>query len=251
MRKNLCFILNELINNVNELIRLGKGDLGRLEHIKETIENSKKLYNSDLNYINDLVKEHLSSENELTVTNEKNIQVPTTNSTGNSFCDNCGSALAHDSVFCNKCRENVQKSTQSKKSASNYSHSIPDSITIKIPRFDMALAGVVLIIVSVIVVNVIPINNLGFSMASIKALCDSPLGAIGKAFSEDAVTTCSEINGIIDIFWILGFIGLILILVGISTKKNMTITTDKPHSRYLTPEDDISYKREDENFKDL
>lgn len=244
--------MDELINDVNELIGLGKGDPGRLEHIKETIENSKKLYNSDLNYINDLVKEHLSSENELTVTNEKNIQEPPTNSNGNSFCDNCGSTLAHDSVFCNKCRENVQKSTQSKKSTSNYSHSIPDSITIKIPRFDMAFAGVVLIIMSIIVVNAIPINNLGFSMASVKALCDSPLGEVGKAFSEDAITTCSEINGIIDIFWISGFIGLILILVGISTKKNMTITTDKLKTKYLSPDDDITFnKEEDENFKDL
>jgi hypothetical protein len=65
MRKNLCFILDELINNVNALIRLGKGDLGRLEYIKQTIENNKQLYTSDRNYLYSLIEKHLGENQKI------------------------------------------------------------------------------------------------------------------------------------------------------------------------------------------
>jgi hypothetical protein len=45
--------LDELANHVNELIRLGKGDLGRLTHIKDTT-TKQDLYESDKEYLEKL-----------------------------------------------------------------------------------------------------------------------------------------------------------------------------------------------------
>ncbi len=53
--------MGSLLNDVNTLIAKRVGDLPRLEHIKETIENNKKLYNSDQNYLNELIEKHLFS----------------------------------------------------------------------------------------------------------------------------------------------------------------------------------------------
>ncbi len=48
--------MGSLLNDVNTLITKKVGDLSRLEHIKETLENNKQLYNSDRNYIDGLIK---------------------------------------------------------------------------------------------------------------------------------------------------------------------------------------------------
>lgn len=250
--------MSSLLDSINALIDKGVGDLSRLEHVKETIENNKKLYNSDLNYINDLVKKHLSSENEQTVTNEKNTQEPLTDSTVNSFCDNCGSALAHDSIFCNKCVENIQKSTQPKKSISDYSHSISDStpitIPITIPRYDVIVPGIVLMILSSMVFFV-PINDMGMSTVDVSNLCKGPLGLLAQAFGgENAVNACALINSIISMATIIGIVGLILTIVGIFTKKVVIINAldnkkAQSHSRYLTPDDDITFNKNDKKSK--
>ena len=52
----------DMINDVNELIRLEKGDVSRLEHIRVTLEKNKKLYNSDRNYLKKLKESHLSMD---------------------------------------------------------------------------------------------------------------------------------------------------------------------------------------------
>jgi len=48
-----------LINDVEELIALGAGDKYRLNDTRERLERGKKLYISDLEYLEKLVKTHL------------------------------------------------------------------------------------------------------------------------------------------------------------------------------------------------
>ena len=96
MRKNLCFILDELINNVNELIRLEKGDLGRLTHIKDTLQQNKTLYESDKEYLEKLSRQYLDGK-----PNEDETHYDQPNS--NLFCFKCGQNLKSDNSFCPIC----------------------------------------------------------------------------------------------------------------------------------------------------
>ena len=52
----------ELLEIVNKLIKLGKGERGRLEYIKEMLENNRKLYNSDLKYVENLKSRYLHND---------------------------------------------------------------------------------------------------------------------------------------------------------------------------------------------
>ena len=51
--------MNSLLDDVNELLRLRQGDLGRLEHIKATLESRNVLYISDTKYLRELTREYL------------------------------------------------------------------------------------------------------------------------------------------------------------------------------------------------
>ena len=51
--------MRSLINDVEELIALGAGDKYRLNDTRERLERGKKLYISDLEYVEKLVKTHL------------------------------------------------------------------------------------------------------------------------------------------------------------------------------------------------
>ena len=51
--------MRSLINDVEELIALGAGDKYRLNDTRERLERGKKLYISDLEYLEKLVKAHL------------------------------------------------------------------------------------------------------------------------------------------------------------------------------------------------
>ena len=49
---------NSSLDNVNELLRLEYGDKGRLEDIKRRLGNGQILYNSDNNYLEQLLNRH-------------------------------------------------------------------------------------------------------------------------------------------------------------------------------------------------
>jgi len=51
-------VVNSSLDNVNELLRLVYGDKSRLEDIKRRLENGQVLYNSDDNYLQQLVNQH-------------------------------------------------------------------------------------------------------------------------------------------------------------------------------------------------
>jgi len=52
-------IVNSLLDDVNALLELKQGDLGRLEHIKATLESRNVLFISDTKYLRELTKEYL------------------------------------------------------------------------------------------------------------------------------------------------------------------------------------------------
>jgi hypothetical protein len=49
---------NSSVDNVNELLRLEYGDKGRLEDIKRRLGNGQTLYNSDNNYLEQLLNRY-------------------------------------------------------------------------------------------------------------------------------------------------------------------------------------------------
>lgn len=97
--------LDELVNHVNELMRLGKGDLGRLAHIKDTLQQNKTLYESDKEYLEKLSRQYLSDK--LNVA-ETHYDQPNPN----LFCSKCGQNLKSGTSFCLKC-ETPQEKQQS------------------------------------------------------------------------------------------------------------------------------------------
>ena len=57
----------ELINKIQKLIELKKGDPGRLEHILNSIKQGKSLFSSDQRYLDNLIETHLSKESKVEV----------------------------------------------------------------------------------------------------------------------------------------------------------------------------------------
>ena len=53
-----CGMTNSSLDNVNELLRLEYGDKYRLEDIRRRLENGQTLYNSDNNYLQQLVNRY-------------------------------------------------------------------------------------------------------------------------------------------------------------------------------------------------
>ena len=51
-------MVNSLLDDVNELLRLSYGDENRLEDIKRRLEDGLTIYNSDINYLKKLVENH-------------------------------------------------------------------------------------------------------------------------------------------------------------------------------------------------
>ena len=82
------------------MINSGIGDVSRLTHIKNSIVEKKKLYNSDIEYVESLVNANF----------EKNEQ-PTNNleKTTSFNCPKCGNTILQSSNFCSFCGIPQQK----------------------------------------------------------------------------------------------------------------------------------------------
>ena len=120
-------IMGSLLNDVNLLITKRVGDLSRLEHIKETIENNNKLYDSDRKYIDDLSEKHLFSKEipndepklEQTIpikeelSDETIIDHPTDTTSQDSRCGNCGTSNEKGHDFCSKCGVDTKSQEES------------------------------------------------------------------------------------------------------------------------------------------
>lgn len=100
-----------LLNDVNSLIEKGVGDSSRLDHIRQTIENNKQLYDSDRKYLDELISKHLLNEQrseEITpepLDSESNETSSDTHDTKSQdvFCGKCGKPSSNENEFCSKC----------------------------------------------------------------------------------------------------------------------------------------------------
>ena len=101
------------LDNVNELLKLKIGDIGRLNFIKDFLEKNKPLYSSDKEYLENLTKQHLIGKiqddqdpdiaDDETSKSYSDISANDNNSKQpKSFCKHCGSELS-DENFCPKC----------------------------------------------------------------------------------------------------------------------------------------------------
>ena len=122
--------MGSLLNDVNILITKRVGDLSRLEHIKETIENNKQLYDSDKKYIDELTQKHLFSKEipddtpkvKSTIDKVNNPVEPTPKPTYGkiqssdsisvlNFCTNCGVENTQKNSFCPSCGQELNSPT--------------------------------------------------------------------------------------------------------------------------------------------
>ena len=88
---------DDFLKKVEDLLRLGIGDATRLEHIRQSIQENKKLYNSDIMYVNELVKKdsRLSDEKD-----------EVTFAESNNSCWSCEKKLEPLAKFCSYCGAN-------------------------------------------------------------------------------------------------------------------------------------------------
>lgn len=59
-----CTLNGELDENVKKLLDLGIGDTGRLEFVLSSLQKGKKIYNSDMKYVESLITKTLSDKKE-------------------------------------------------------------------------------------------------------------------------------------------------------------------------------------------
>lgn len=92
---------DDFLKKVENLLSLGIGDATRLEHIRQSIQEDKKLYNSDIQYVIELVKKNSG------LTDEKE---EVTFVKSNNSCWNCKKELESLAKFCSYCGANQDES---------------------------------------------------------------------------------------------------------------------------------------------
>jgi hypothetical protein len=119
--------MSSLLDDVNQLLNQNKGDSGRLQYIKDTLEKNKTLYISDRKYLTDLSKKYLEnkikkttqiktnlnyseksddmlySENENIVGNDESKISIQKESESKIFCTSCGNQMLDSAQFCTNC----------------------------------------------------------------------------------------------------------------------------------------------------
>lgn len=114
--------MSSQLDNAKKLLELGKGDIGRLEHIKQTIENNKELFVSDREYLQKLALQYLEENPSSITTDENNSSNLTSNESvdnktlshdiSDSFCGKCGNVTKGEN-FCPKCGAPQEKQSES------------------------------------------------------------------------------------------------------------------------------------------
>ena len=95
--------MRSLIDDIEELLALGKGDRYRLMDMRVRLENNKKLFISDREFLRNLVKNHLGRamlSPEPSSRPTRPLDIP---EAGVDVCPNCGSNIAADDMFCLSC----------------------------------------------------------------------------------------------------------------------------------------------------
>jgi hypothetical protein len=140
----LKIVLNSQLDDVLILLEMGIGDVGRLEHIKLTLENEKEVYISDKQYLKKLVNQHLKNENEKSSKTKQVEELSETASNTKSdskqeseltskhdaefvedekklgFCGNCGNELKTENNFCSKCGSSIHNPKNSTRGSDKF-----------------------------------------------------------------------------------------------------------------------------------
>ena len=82
-----------LRENLEKLIEMGAGDIFRLEHIKNSLELNKRIYKSDVSYIQELIKQKGLEPTE----------IPDEIFGFLKFCKKCNGDLTPEAKFCSHC----------------------------------------------------------------------------------------------------------------------------------------------------
>ncbi len=244
--------MNSLLDDVNALLKLKQGDLGRLEHIKKTLEEGNMLYISDSKYLQELTKEYLKTDtdkiikktnpydypeyaNRMKDTAAKNEHLSSNNyevkaekveetlvkkveHMENVFCWKCGTKNLDYAQFCNYCGSSIHNVKTERTSVSSKIYSPKHTSEVKKVRKRLVILGFIILIFSS-GVFVVPIRDNGFTVADVNALCKSGLGLIGQSFNQQVQASCAQASQLILLASILVIIGIIVIALGF-IKKN-------------------------------
>ena len=105
--------IGSLLNKVEFLQDTGIGDYNRLDHIKTCILEKRKLYNSDVEYVQTLFEEHFEID--------ENPKQETDKPASTISCPKCGNAITRSANFCSFCGVPQQKYFDGEVFASRFS----------------------------------------------------------------------------------------------------------------------------------
>ena len=100
-----------LFNNVIQLLNLGVGDRGRLEHIENSLEENKTLYSSDKDYVENLIEQHIKNQE---IKSDQTKDSSSDESVNAVYCSKCGNKIMDDSSFCKNCGTKIRNETENK-----------------------------------------------------------------------------------------------------------------------------------------
>ena len=95
--------MRSLIDDIEELLALGNGDKYRLMDMRARLENNKRLFISDREFLRNLVKNHLGRAMLSPEPSSHPTRPLHTPEIGTNVCTNCGSSIAVDDMFCESC----------------------------------------------------------------------------------------------------------------------------------------------------
>jgi len=88
-------LIQSLLEKIEDLLNQGVGDISRLEHIKKSVVENKKLYNSDIQYVEELERK---TQDSLAESSNKHYAENSDNS-----CWKCGNEFVQSARFCSFC----------------------------------------------------------------------------------------------------------------------------------------------------
>lgn len=138
-----------ILDDVNSLLQLGRGDIERLRYIKETLESNRTLYMSDKKYVEDLISKYLTKQQD---DSEKpimeNLDESRTNTSSETiFCWKCGSSIESSQNFCSKCGASRTPSSEQNSSRTPSKKSSGTSTT----SVFVAIVGVIILIFGILI----------------------------------------------------------------------------------------------------
>jgi hypothetical protein len=195
--------MTSILDDVNNLLKSNKGDIGRLKHIKETLEQNKTLYSSDREYLQNLTEQYLQEKiqgklDKNSFNDELTSDNPTHLNQSESFCGKCGKKFSNENNFCPQCgspknNQYVLASEQSHDIHPIHKTSRQDNTGIKSYQILAVIGGVLGLLVT-----------LAFSL--LYSFVDSLGSTFGRGFDESSKQYFSAAVPLVIIIYISCFI---------------------------------------------